>query len=172
MDQDYDSCFVTEITDFQAKMRAYLAKLLANSSSTDDVLQESNKILWLKRQNWDPETPFLKWAYRICYFQAKAYLRDMSRDRLVFREELIDLLAEDHPNDTSMNQREGALKVCLQKLSSKQRTLILQHYESGSSLQEIADKLGITSNSLSQRLCRLRHRLHLCIQQNIPSQSP
>ena len=37
--KDPDFHFVNELTKAQPKMRAYLAKILANSSSTDDVLQ-------------------------------------------------------------------------------------------------------------------------------------
>ena len=76
--KEQDIHLVNELTKAQPKMRAYLAKILANSSSTDDVLQECNKLLWIKRLDWDPTTIFLKWAYRVCYFQAMAYCRDKS----------------------------------------------------------------------------------------------
>ena len=91
-ESDQDSLFVSELTLAQAKMRNYLAKLLANSPSTDDVLQECNKVLWVKRSDWDPQTIFLKWAYRVCFFQVKAYFRNQSREKLVFNGELLDLL--------------------------------------------------------------------------------
>ena len=69
---DTETLFVAELTKAQTKMRIYLAKLLANSPSTDDVLQECNKVLWVTRDDRDPETLFLKWAYRVCFFQVKA----------------------------------------------------------------------------------------------------
>ena len=56
---DQDSHFVNELTKAQSKMRAYVAKLLGNSPSTDDVLQECNKLLWVKREDWDPQTIFI-----------------------------------------------------------------------------------------------------------------
>ena len=63
--KEQDSRFVNELTKAQTKMRAYIAKLLGNSPATDDVLQECNKLLWIKRKDWDPDTIFLKWAYRV-----------------------------------------------------------------------------------------------------------
>ena len=96
---DQDSLFVTELTRAQAKMRIYLAKLLANSPSTDDVLQECNKVLWVKRSDWKPGTIFLKWAYRVCFFQVKAYFRNQSREKLVFNDELLDLLGSEEPDN-------------------------------------------------------------------------
>ena len=68
---DPDSVFVSELTKAQVKMRIYLAKLLANSPSTDDVLQSAIKFR-VKRKDWNSETIFLKWAYRVCFFQVKA----------------------------------------------------------------------------------------------------
>jgi RNA polymerase sigma-70 factor (ECF subfamily) len=153
-------------------MRAYLAKLLSNSSSTDDVLQEANKVIWMKRSHWDPETPFLKWAYRICYFQAKAYLRDLGRERLVFREDLLDLLAEDHPREDAVALREKALSSCLQRLDPKDRQLVLRHYHPEESLSSMAEDFGVSANTLSQRLRRLRIRLHQCVQNSFASLTP
>ena len=171
MDEDLDSAFVNEIAQSQRMMRAYLAKILANSSSTDDVLQESNKVIWVKRADWDPETPFLKWAYRICYFQAKAFIRDMGRERLVFREELLEVLAEEHPRDESGGPREQALIGCLQKLRQKDRKLVLGHYDSKENLGEVAVHLGVPANTLSQRLRRIRIQLHDCIQRTLTTYS-
>lgn len=171
MDEEMDSEFVNEIARSQPMMRAYLAKLLANSSLTDDVLQEANKVVWNKRADWDPETTFLKWAYRICYFQAKAYLRDVSRERLVFREELFDVLADEHPRDEAVGPREQALSGCLKKLDQKNRKLVLRHYEPDGNLGEIAEDLGVPVNTLSQRLRRLRIQLHDCIQRTLAIQA-
>ena len=54
--------FVSEVTAAQPKMRSYIAKLVANASSVDDILQESNRVLWEKREDWQEGTVFLKWA--------------------------------------------------------------------------------------------------------------
>ncbi len=169
MDESLDSHFVVEITNAQPKLRAYLAKLLANSSSTDDVLQEANKVLWLKREQWDPTTPFLKWAYRVSYFQAKAFLRDKGRDKLVFQEELVDLLASETPQDTRSTLLEEALNGCLKKLEESRRSLVLRHYDPDIRLETLALEEGISHNALSQKLRRIRHSLHGCVQKTLSS---
>ena len=129
MDEPMDSRFVDEITNAQPKLRAYIVKLLANSSSTDDVLQEANRVLWLKRDQWDPTTNFLKWAYRVSCFQAKAFLRDFGRDKLVFREELIEQLASEKPRETRPALLEEALKGCLKRLEESRCSRVLRHYD-------------------------------------------
>jgi len=171
MDEEIESAFVNEIAQSQLMMRSYLAKLLANSISTDDVLQEANKVLWIKRSDWDPETPFMKWAYRICYFQAKAFLRDSKRERLVFREDLFDMLAAEEPRDDTTRQRERALLGCLKKLRSDDREVLLRRYEAGESVDKLAVDTGVGANTLSQRLRRIRVRLHDCVRRNLTAYS-
>lgn len=166
-ESDQDSLFVSELTLAQAKMRSYLAKLLANSPSTDDVLQECNKVLWVKRTDWDPETIFLKWAYRVCFYQVKAYFRNKSREKLVFDGELLDLLGKEEPDESAPKERQEAMNNCLQKIDSHERNLLLQRYEGEISVEKLANMEGIQPNTLSQKLLRLRHQLLICIQSNL-----
>ena len=164
---DTESLFVSELTKAQVKMRVYLAKLLANSPSTDDVLQECNKVLWVKRNDWDPETIFLKWAYRVCFFQVKAYFRNQSREKLVFNGELLDLLGKEEPDDSATKERQEAMNKCLQKIDYHQRNLLLERYQGEVSVEKLANREGMQPNTLSQKLLRLRHQLLICIQSNL-----
>ena len=164
---DQDSLFVSELTRAQAKMRIYLAKLLANSPSTDDVLQECNKVLWVKRSDWKPETIFLKWAYRVCFFQVKAYFRNQSREKLVFNDELLDLLGSEEPDNSPPKEREEAMNKCLDKIDSQERSLLLERYQGEMSVEQLAKREGLQPNTLSQKLLRLRHQLQVCIQANL-----
>ncbi|MEC8419953.1 MAG: sigma-70 family RNA polymerase sigma factor [Verrucomicrobiota bacterium] len=164
---DQDSLFVSELTRAQAKMRIYLAKLLANSPSTDDVLQECNKVLWVKRSDWKPETIFLKWAYRVCFFQVKAYFRNQSREKLVFNDELLDLLGSEEPDNSGSKEIEDAMNKCLDKINSQERSLLLERYQGEMSVEQLAKREGLQPNTLSQKLLRLRHQLLVCIQANL-----
>jgi RNA polymerase sigma-70 factor (ECF subfamily) len=166
---DQDSQFVHAITMAQPKMRAYVAKLLANCSATDDVLQECNRILWTKRSDWDQDTIFLKWAYRVCYFQAMAYCRDLSREKLVFSQDLIEIMGKETPEENDYSEREMAMEDCLQKMKDQNRSILLDRYRKETSVEQIAKREGISPNALSQKLIRLRCKLHDCIQQNLKS---
>ncbi len=166
---DQDSRFVDELTKAQGKMRAYVAKLLGNSPATDDVLQECNKLLWIKREDWDPQTTFLKWAYRVCYFQSMAHCRDKSREKLIFNPELLEMMGREKPDDHSHSDRELAMERCLEQLQEESRSLLLDRYRKEKSVEQIARRLGITANALSQKLLRLRCKLHACVERNLRS---
>ncbi len=60
------------------------------------------------------------------------------------------------------------LETCLEKLASGDRNLILEYYhgeqrEKIRSRRELGEKLGLTSNALSIRACRIRGKLEACV---------
>ena len=128
-DDDFATLFVSEVTAAQPKMRSYIAKLVANASSVDDILQESNRVLWEKQEDWQEGTVFLKWAYRVCFFQVKAYFRNQSREKLVFNDELLDILGNDSTPENNSKEREIAMNQCLGKLANHDSALLLERYQ-------------------------------------------
>jgi RNA polymerase sigma-70 factor (ECF subfamily) len=62
-------------------------------ADADDILQETNLVLWSKQDEFTPGTDFRVWAFRVARYQVMAYRKRQSLDRLVFGDELIDRLA-------------------------------------------------------------------------------
>jgi len=65
-------------------------------------------------------------------------------------------------------ERLDCLDLCLQKLSSADRNLILEYYrgEQGDKIQrrrKLAEQLAVSTNALSIRACRIRTRLEECV---------
>lgn len=166
-DADFTARFVSEVTAAQPKMRSYIAKLVANASSVDDILQESNRVLWEKREDWQEGTVFLKWAYRVCYFRVKSWRRDHAREKLVFSDDLLETLAQEEPGDDLMSRREEGLKHCLKKLSRDQHDAVKSYYDPSVSVSELARERKLAPNTLAQQLRRIRQRLHLCIESHL-----
>jgi len=160
-----DEAFLLEITESQTLLKAYVWKMVGNAHHVEDVLQNTNIVLWQKRMEWDPETPFLKWAYRVAYFQTKAFLRDRAREkkRFVFNDDLLDSLAKDTPRFQDSQDLMDALGQCLSKLDQGKRSLLLKRYEDGSNVETMANDAGYKPNALSQLLRRLRSKLSDCI---------
>ena len=163
-DADFTARFVSEVTAAQPKMRSYIAKLVANASSVDDILQESNRVLWEKREDWQEGTVFLKWAYRVCYFRVKSWRRDHAREKLVFSDDLLETFALEEPGNDLMSRREEGLKNCLKKLSGDQHEAVMRYYDPSVSVSELARERKLAPNTLAQQLRRIRQRLHLCIE--------
>ena len=98
-----------------------------------------------------------------------AYCRDKGREKLIFNLELIEIMGNEIPDERTHSEREIAMEKCLAKLKEASRTLLLDRYRNESTVEKIAQKHGITANALSQKLLRLRYKLHDCIQENMKS---
>lgn len=161
--------FIAQITRAQRPLYAFVLSLVWHPTEADDVLQETNLVLWEKAEEFDVSRPFLPWAMRFAQLQAMAWLKKKQRQqRVALDNGLIVLLADEAASETSaFEARQHALANCLQKLSSAQRVLIARRYEPQASVNAMAESLGITPKALSDRLRRIRQALLECIQKTV-----
>lgn len=163
--QDSQENLIALITRHQAALHAYILGLLPNRSKADDVLQETNLVLWRKAADYDQSMPFMPWACGIARFQVKAANRDAARDRHVFDPQLLDLLAiEDEPGLESTAAMDRALSECLERLPGDKRDLILHRYQPDSSVHQMAANRKVTPGALSVQLHRIRQMLEQCVE--------
>ena len=154
------------IARHQPEIHRYVLSLLPNRMLADDVVQETNLVLWRKAAEYDPAQPFLPWALTIALYQVKAARRDAGRDRHVFDDSLVEILASECREEQS-GELEHALERCLQELPEKQRQLILARYAPGSSVQDLAAERKQSPTALSLALMRIRKALETCIERKL-----
>jgi RNA polymerase sigma-70 factor (ECF subfamily) len=162
--------FVTQITRCQRQLHAFILSMVWNPAEAEDVLQETNLVLWEKAAEFNSDRPFLPWAMRFAQLQALAWLKRHRRQqqRLVFDDELARLLADEAAQEErAFEDRRRALASCLQKLPTEQRDLIARRYEPGGSVNAMAEAAGTTPKAVSDRLRRIRHALLQCIQRTL-----
>lgn len=154
------------ITKHQVVLHDYVFALIQDASCTDDVLQETNIVLWRKATEYDASLPFLPWARSIAWHQVKAATRDASRDRLVFSEETMQLLADESEEDNLYlpTQREISLADCISLLTDKQQQMVKNRYLEGLSVEAMASQLKRPASSISQALYMVRNNLKKCVQ--------
>jgi len=157
--------FVALITRYQAALRGFIISLMPGVTGASDVLQETNLVLWEKRQGFEPGTNFRAWAFAIARLQVKVHLRKLRRrGNLLLPEKLLEELAEEcaaEPEETEARMR--ALGECLGRLRDEDRALIEHRYASGAPLADFAVRIGRPVESLRVSLHRLRAALKKCI---------
>ena len=162
---DTAGAFVRLLTAHQRDLYAYINTLLAGDIATADVLQDTNLDLWKRLGEFDFSRPFLPWAYGFAYQRVLAYRKTRSRSRLVFSEQIIELISDAYINDlVSADTRLAALQKCLDKLAHKQSQLISDRYIGKISVKALAARLGSTANQISARLYRIRRTLAKCVE--------
>ena len=131
--------FVTQITRVQRQLHAFILSVVWDMAEADDVLQETNLVLWQKAAEFDSSRDFLPWALRFAQFQALAWLKRRQRQQAKFDDTLAGLMADEAASeDQAFEARRMALADCLQKLSAEQRELVMRRYEPGASVNGIA----------------------------------
>jgi RNA polymerase sigma-70 factor (ECF subfamily) len=158
--------FMSHVTRSQRQLHAFLLTMVWNPADADDVLQETNLVLWEKAAEFDAGRPFLPWAMRFAQFQALAWLKRHRRQkqRLVFDDDLAQLLADEAVREEpAFEDRRHALAACLQKIPAEQRDLIARRYEPDGSVNAMAAAGGTTPKAVSDKLRRIRHALLHCV---------
>jgi RNA polymerase sigma-70 factor (ECF subfamily) len=157
--------FVGQITRHQSMLRAYIISLMPGMDGVDDVLQETNIVLWEKRSNYQPGTNFRAWACAIVRLEVKTHRRKMLRlGKVILDEDLADQLAEHcEAPPAEVEERLRALNQCLGHLKEKERQLVEHRYFSKLSLEGFSASCGRPVESLRVSLFRLRAALKKCI---------
>ena len=164
MDVNTTEDFIQLMTEYQGRMYAYILSLMANPDAANDILQETNLVLWRKSTEYQLGTNFKAWCFRIANFQVMAYRQRKLRDRLVFDDDFMMTLSVDASSyDETYESRQKKLVVCMNKLPNRQRDLIERRYSIGASIKKIADELKSTANSIAQALFRARNNLIECV---------
>ncbi len=158
--------FVQLLTKHERSIRAYIRAGLPSGQDVAEVMQEVSLIAWRKFSDLEnPDTDFARWATVIARYEIMKYRRTRARDRLVLGENVIELInAEGLEESPGRESQLSALENCLKKLPEERRELVLEAHVSGTSIMEMAERIGKSRNALYQLLWRIRQELADCVE--------
>jgi RNA polymerase sigma-70 factor (ECF subfamily) len=170
--QDRPGEFVKLLTAHQRDLYAYINTLLVGDAATADVLQDTNLDLWKRSNDFDFDRPFLPWAYGFAHHRVLAYRKTRSRSRLMFSDEVVELISEAYVRDVvNADVRLAALQACLDKLENEQKQLIRDRYVGRVSVKVLAARLGSNASQISARLYRIRRALAKCVETTLAAEA-
>lgn len=160
--------FMRELTRNQSRLRGLIRCLLISAKDVEDIWQNTNVVLLRKSSKFVPGTDFWAWSSEVARFEVLTYCKKLKRERLVFDEELISLLASEvQQRREKIDDRRDALQKCVQLLPSPQRQLLEMRYESNVTLDEMAERLNRPVGSIRQTLFRIREALLACCKRRL-----
>jgi RNA polymerase sigma-70 factor, ECF subfamily len=165
---DQSAAFVEIITQHQRMLYGYIYTLVRNSADAEDLLQETNLVLWNKRSECESVKNFSAWACRIAFFKVQNFLKTRGRSRVCFNENLISKISEMQIDRADMHMINSAMLVnCLEKLSSASQQLLKLCYDENHTIQEVAKQLDRPVGSIYNSLRQIRLKLWKCIKHAI-----
>ncbi|MBC6491185.1 RNA polymerase sigma factor [Flavihumibacter stibioxidans] len=146
--------FLEQIRANQGIIYKVVSLYAADPEEKKDLYQEILLQCWKGWGNFRGEAKFSTWLYRICL---NTIFTSMRKKRLVV---YTDELPEDGELAPSQLDKEDsvALQKAIRQLTDLDRAIILLHLD-GYGNTEIAGMLGMSANTLSVKLYRIRQRL-------------
>ncbi|MFO0943782.1 MAG: sigma-70 family RNA polymerase sigma factor [Pirellulales bacterium] len=148
----------------QPVVSAFVGAIVRDFSVRDDLLQEIAVAVLQSYEQYDPTLPFQAWALGIARNQVRNYLRQKSRDRLVFDDQTIECLVDSFANNSLRYASQlDHLHNCVGKLDEKARHILSLRYIDDLKPAAIAARISQSANSVAKALQRIRDLLRECI---------
>lgn len=156
--------FVRLSSTHQRQLLGYIFTLVRNMDDAEDLLQQTNLIVWRRFDDYKPGTDFMRWACHIAHLQVLTFLRTRRRDPPHISEQLLAQLADKRlDRSTAYEHYRDGLRICMDRLSTSDRELLGLCYGGAISIREIAGQLGRSADSVYHSLQRIRYVLLECI---------
>jgi RNA polymerase sigma-70 factor, ECF subfamily len=160
--------FARLLVRFDRPLLRYIMTFIPRRDDAEEVLQRAATVLWEKFAEYDRDREFLPWAMRVAYFEVLNFRKQMARDRLVFREEVIEALAETRQaQESRLEAQRAALRICLGELGAEDQALLRRRYGDAETIAALADQRGKTAKALYRRLDRLREAIARCAERRM-----
>ncbi|MFM9959666.1 MAG: sigma-70 family RNA polymerase sigma factor [Planctomycetaceae bacterium] len=156
--------FVQLFTKSQRRLFLFILAQVSNTTDAEEILQDTNVIIWSKFHKFQLGTSFFAWAGKIATYEILKYRDKKRAGRLVFSDEFISRVADDAIEiSDELEKRREALSECLRHLRADDHKLIQARYAPGENGLQLAERLGRPSNSVYQSIGRIRKVLFDCV---------
>ena len=157
--------FVALYVRHEPAVFSFVLGMVGRSADAEDVVQRASITMWRCFDRFKPGTNFRNWAFQVAKNEALNYLTRARRDRHVFSEKMIELLASDNTEEADkLEARRRALDSCVEKLPQHDHEIVSGCYAEGATVQSYAKQKGGTANKFYKKLNRIRGKLHQCIE--------
>lgn len=165
-EQKRHDLFLRLYVEHEEALRGFVRSLVPTLEDSREVMQEVAAVLWRKFEDISSPDDFRRWAFGVARFEALDFGRALRRDRHVFGDAALTLLAQEAEESAPTFEAERrALDECLTKLPDTQRALVEAAYAPGVRMDEFAAGSGRTAMSLYKSLHRIRMALMDCTRQ-------
>lgn len=156
------------IASHQGLLYTHIRKMVTDAHGAQDVLQETNLLLWQSSEKYEMGTNFGAYACKVAYFKSLEYIRKRKRsDFLSFDSDIVESLGTAAQEAMHEDEHELALGNCMKELKPEEQRLLKRRYYDRATVRAISEEEGCTEGSLQQLFFRIRKSLKICIEQKV-----
>jgi RNA polymerase sigma-70 factor (ECF subfamily) len=163
MDAEQHRQFAERLVRNQQRVFRYIVSLVPNRADAEELFQQTCLSLWECWERYDPVLDFFPWACGFAHNHVRNFQRKRQNAQVQLQADVLEMLAE---RSQELRQREddrlAALQDCLAELTERNRRVIESYY-GGRTVQQIADQLPTSPNTVYKLLDRVRKALHDCV---------
>lgn len=133
-----------------------LLRLLKDTDTVEEILQDTFLKLWEKRAQIDPEQAFTTYLYRIADHLAIDVFRRISRDKALQQELWASTISFYlHTEETFLAKEQRQLiSTAIEQLPPKRKQILVLCKLEDKSYQEVAELMGISVSTVSNQLAK------------------
>jgi RNA polymerase sigma-70 factor, ECF subfamily len=160
--------FVQLLGQNQRRIFLFVMSMVPNWSEAEEIIQETNLLLWREFDHFQPGTNFAAWACQVALNQVLAWRKRQQRDRVKFSPAFLETVAEEATVEAEwLEDRSRALAGCIEKLPERHRVLLRCRYNEGQTIDTIGRELGRSADAIYRTLSRIRHTLYNCVTESL-----
>jgi RNA polymerase sigma-70 factor (ECF subfamily) len=154
----------------QPLIAVFVASIVTNVHDADDILQNVALVTARKFDQYDRNRSFVAWAIGIARNEILKYYED--RRTTIISVEAIEQIAQVCDSETlrgldTTTDRMQALRLCMERLKTRWRTVLEMHYLRELSPARIAQQLDMSQANVFVILHRVRVALRECVEQRL-----
>ncbi|SHF97506.1 RNA polymerase sigma-70 factor, ECF subfamily [Mariniphaga anaerophila] len=147
--------FDTIYKQYSKRLYAFVFRYLKQDNDTEEIVQEVFLKIWESRKKIDLYTSFDSFLFTIAYNSTISLLRKRVNekkylDHIKSRQQVNN--AENIIDDIHFKEMSRQVEVLLDELTPRQKEVFVLSREDGLTHDEIAEKLGISSNTVKNHL--------------------
>lgn len=149
-----EDAFCELYATYKNRLIYFAMRFLKSREYAEDVFQDVFTVVWQSRRFINPDASFSSYLYTIMPNRILNQLRNAANEEKLKESILSQALdyTEDTKREVMLNDLKSLISHALQQLTPRQREIFEMSREAQLSHKEIADKLGISVNTVQEHI--------------------
>ena len=149
-----EDAFCELYATYKNRLIYFAMRFLKSREYAEDVFQDAFTVVWQSRRFINPDASFSSYLYTIMRNRILNQLRNAANEEKLKESILSQALdyTEDTKREVMLNDLKSHISHALQQLTPRQREIFEMSREAQLSHKEIADKLGISVNTVQEHI--------------------